>query len=92
MPNVTFKVHATEKTTHISVPVLKHTHCDMPAFRNDPNFGGYANSNMFLQMVMAGLRAMKASGMIDANNPPAGVTIDKSKFLWIVTIDVRNWK
>lgn len=92
MPNVTFKVKVNPGTSCFTVPTIKHTHCDMPAFRVDPNFGAYANSNMFLQCVNAGLRKMKVTGVLDANNLPDGVTIEHRSLLSVVTVDLKDWR
>lgn len=48
----------------------------------------YANSNMFDAVVRDELRKHNIPDVIDVNNPPDRVNIDKGRFLTTVTIDI----
>ena len=74
---------------YIDVPELTRQHCDMGAFRIHPKYGPYANSDLFPGM----LRRIRestfgTSGRLNLNAVPAGVSVDTSGFLAIVTMDV----
>ena len=76
----------------IHVPVLARRHCDMNAFRRHPKYGGLANSDLFAG-VLAKLRR-DIFGVTDyrpwfrLDQVPAGVTVDESGFLAVVSVDV----
>jgi hypothetical protein len=73
---------------YVCVPVLTRKHCDMAAFRNHPKYGAYANSDLF-NGVLARIRQNVFNGQwLKLNAIPAGVTVDTTKFLAVVSIDV----
>ena len=76
----------------VRVPVLARRHCDMNAFRRHPKYGGLANSDLF-----AGVLARIWRDVFDCRDYrpfirldqlPAGVTVDESGFLAVVSVDV----
>jgi len=72
----------------VAVPVLKHNHCDMGAFRSHPRHGGLANSNMFLSVLERIRSDTFTNNMIKMHEIPDGVTVDTSKFLAKITFEV----
>ena len=96
MAKITFKakvqqmhnVDGTVAYEYVPVPVFERKHCDMPAFRVHPKYGGLANSDLF-KNVLAGIRRQALAGKpwIRLNDVPDGVNVDTSKFLAVVTID-----
>lgn len=96
MPTIIFKAkahpgqsaHTLEWSEFVQVPKLQTKHCDMPAFRKSLRFGGYANSDLFTNMLRRELVKEGISSRIDINNPPRGVTVDTSGFLARVTIEI----
>ena len=74
---------------YIKIPVLDRKHCDMSAFRNHPRYGGLANSDLFKSLLARIRRDIFGnSQVLKLSNLPAGVTVDTSGFLAIVTIEV----
>lgn len=71
---------------YVRVPVLQRLHCDMTAFRNHPKFGGFANSDLFPN-VLSRIRA-DLGERIRLDKIPANVKIDESGFLALITIEV----
>jgi hypothetical protein len=71
----------------IQVPTLARRHCNMPAFRKHPKFGGLANSDLFPN-ILARIRrdVTQAGGYIRLDRLPPNVTVDCSGFLAVVTI------
>ena len=100
MPTVTFRaklenVFYADETlayTCVKVPAIKHSHCDMNAFRNDKNFGSYANSDLFLGMVKGALKKLGVKEYIKLGELPQGVTVNTSGFIALVTIEVTSWR
>ena len=98
MPRITFKakpytiqnVDGSDKRRAVDVPELTRKHCDMPAFRADPKFGGYANSDLFPSL----LRRIRANlaPRIYLDAPPKGVEVDATGFLAAVSFDVTDWR
>ena len=77
---------------YITVPVLTRSHCDMRAMRVHKRHGAFANSDMFPAM-LAGSRAerfptAKYTNLIRVSALDDSVTIDKSGFLVVVSIEV----
>jgi hypothetical protein len=83
-----FNVDDTEAYTYIDVPQFKRSHCDMPAFRNHPKFGAYANSDLFPGMLARIRRDVFDGKPLRLDCIPAGVTVDTSGFLACVSFDV----
>lgn len=76
---------------YIQVPELKRSHCDMNWFRRSRRFGSYANSDLFLSMLKREMGRMGVESRIRLDRPfPAGVTVDTSGFLALVTIEVPD--
>lgn len=72
----------------IYVPKLERKHCDMSAFRQHSKYGAYANSTLFPAMLARIKRDVAPHGWIKTDNVPANVQIDRTGFLWVVSIDV----
>ncbi len=72
----------------IYVPKLDRKHCDMPAFRSHRKYGGFANSTLFPSILARIAKEFAPWGHIRTDAIPDGVTIDRSKFLWSVTLEV----
>lgn len=81
-----------ETLAYRAVPIPRaftRSHCDMAAFRSHAKFGGIANSDLFPNALARVRRDM--FGVRDAirlDQIPAGVSIDTSGFLAIVSFDV----
>lgn len=98
MAKITFKAKAfdvfyaddTLAYRAVKVPAaFTRSHCDMAAFRSHAKFGGIANSDLFPNALARIRRDM--FGVRDAirlDQIPAGVSIDTSGFLAIVSFDV----
>lgn len=71
----------------VKVPALGSKHCDMPAFRKHARFGGYANSDLF-RNVLSKIRREKFGDYIRLDRIPEDVTVDTSGFLAVVSLDV----
>lgn len=94
MPTITFK--AKPETIYnmdgsiayrrLKKPDFKQKHCDMQAFRDHPQFGSYANSDLFPSLLK---RATRHIGeYIRLDQPlPAGVVMEDG-FLHTVTITI----
>lgn len=67
------------------IPTITRAHCDMPAFRIHPRFGGLANSDLFLGMINRHLKNMYPSGWIRADKLNSQTAL-QSAFLTTVTI------
>lgn len=74
---------------YVQVPTLTRHHVDMSKARQHPQFGGYANSDLFPAMLNGGA-VVKAGKLIYMDAVPAGVTVDTSKFLAVVTMEVSR--
>jgi len=74
----------------IRVPVLERRHCDMHAFRQHPKYGPYANSDLF-PGILSRIRKDRLVGQygntIRMDRLPAGVSVDTSGFLVVVSLD-----
>lgn len=97
MPTITFKAKVrtiynmdnTPAWQEIPVPTLTRSHTDMAAWRKHPKFGGWANSDMFPAILNRQAReVIGRQTTIRLDNIPAGVTVDTSGFLAVVTIEV----
>lgn len=86
-PEKIYNMDDTLAYERIKVPALTRSHCDMPAFRKHPKFGGWANSDLFLGMLNKQVRALTGNH-IRLGAAPAGVTLDSSGFLTAVTIEL----
>jgi len=76
---------------YVEVPKFKRGHCDMPAFRKHKTFGAYANSDMFESMLERACKEKLQYGsnrILHLDKMPPGVSIDKSKFLAVVSFDL----
>jgi hypothetical protein len=71
-----------------AVPVLQRKHCDMPAFRKHPKFGGLANSDLFPNVLARIRRDVFGGESIRLDRIPAGVTVDESGFLATISAEV----
>ena len=85
----TIKFKAKVQQGMIQCPTLDRKHCDMRAFLSHREYGGYANSNLFPGM----LRRIRSNlfgdgGVIHLDREYAGVSVDASGFLAVVTIEV----
>ncbi len=76
------------KEGRIKVPTLMRHHCDMNAFRDHNTLGDYANSDLFEQLLECFKRRAFPSGYIGLDNTADNASIDTSKFLAVVTIEV----
>lgn len=72
----------------IKVPSLNRQHCDMHAFRKHPEYGGYANSDLFPAMLSRIRTKIFGGDFIELHKIPDGVSVDTSKFLAVVTVEV----
>ena len=72
---------------YLPVPVFTKSHCAMTEFRTHPQYGAYANSDLFLQ-ILAKIRRDVTGDRIYLDNIPPQVIIDKSAFLHTVTFNV----
>ena len=85
-----FTVYNTDDSvayTAVKVPKITRSHCDMNAMRQHKRFGGFANSNMFEQMVNGHIKNMGLSGIIKLDQVPDFITI-KDGFFTIVSFEV----
>ena len=101
MPRVTFRAKVqpvtymgedTPRYSRIKVPQLTRAHCDMAAFRTDRNWGAYANSDLFLNMLNGAKKLIGVGEYIRLDEVPTGVTVDTSGFLAEVTFELPNWR
>lgn len=96
MATITFKAKVqtvynmddTEAFKYVAVPNFTKSHCDMDSFRKHPKFGGLANSDLFKNVLARIKRDNFKNDMVKLDNIPANVTIDTSKFLAVVTVEV----
>lgn len=74
---------------YVQLPALARKHCDMPAFRAHPKYGGLANSDLFAG-VLARIRREIAGelGQLNLAALPSNVSVDESGFLAVVKIEV----
>jgi hypothetical protein len=86
-PETIYNMDDTVAYRRVKVPELRRGHCDMPAFRRHPRYGGLANSDLFPN-VLARIRRDHLGEYIRLDNIPAGVRVDDSGFLAAVSIDV----
>ena len=87
-PQSVFNMDDTLAYQFIKVPTLARSHCDMAAFRKHPKFGGFANSDLFPNVLRRIASTVAPSGIIRLDRGlPAGVTVDASGFLATVTIE-----
>ena len=94
MATITFKAKVQTVWNHddkpawryVAVPQLTRAHCDMQAFRFHLKFGGIANSALFPNVLSRIRRDVGEEIRLD--RIPAHVTIDESRFLATVTINV----
>ena len=68
----------------IDVPKLSARHCDMAAFRANPKYSAYANSDLF-GSVLSNIRD-RLGRRVRLDSVPDGVSVDTSGFLAEVTI------
>ncbi len=73
---------------YVSVPVFKRHHCDMNAFRSHHKYGGYANSDLFPNMLRIIKENLFPSGILRLDNIPENVDIDDSGFLATITVTI----
>ena len=72
----------------VNVPKLTRSHCDMDSFRKHPRYQGIVNSDLFGSALSRIARDIAPAGFIRTDRVPAGVTLDTSGFLAVVTIEV----
>ncbi|MFT6906994.1 MAG: hypothetical protein ACJAS1_003668 [Oleiphilaceae bacterium] len=74
---------------YINVPKLKRSHCNMAEFRSHKKYGGFANSDLFENM-LARIRSSicNINGSLRLDSLPGNVVVDQSKFLVKVTVTV----
>lgn len=92
MPKITIKTKLIDcpfRGKYYRIPKIKHTHCDMPAFRTSAKFGGWANSDMFLLLIERELRAIHMTGEVLPVTFPDCVTIEKGRLLDTITIELK---
>jgi hypothetical protein len=73
---------------YIAIPQLRRHHCNMQAFRNHPTYGGYANSDLFHTMLSRIRETISPLGRLRLDSIPAYVSVDSSKFLATVIVNV----
>ncbi len=71
---------------YIKVPKITRLHCDMQSFLNDRRLSPYTNSNLFEGIVRRELSDRKIGSELRLDALPAGVMVDQSGFLAVVTI------
>jgi len=87
-PETIYNVDLTPAYQRIKVPELQRGHCDMNAFRAHPNFGPYANSDLFPGM-LARIKRERLGDFIRLDRElPAGVVVTHGPFLSTVSIEV----
>jgi len=100
MPRVTFKAKpetvynfdGTPAFTWIKVPALSAKHCDMSAFRRDPVFGGFANSDILPGILARALNVAGIGSHIKLDSIPACVTVTPGPLLSVVSIELTNFR
>jgi hypothetical protein len=80
-------VDDTIASVRIKVPTLERRHCDMNAMRKHPNYGAYANSDLFPAM-LARIKRERLGEFIKLDAIPEGVTVNQDAFLAVVTFEV----
>ncbi len=73
--------------SRVKVPKLGRQHCNMAEFRCHPKYGAWANSDMFPSVLRRRANDLGIGDYIKLDNIPAGVTVDTSGFLAVVTIE-----
>lgn len=74
--------------TCVKVPKLGRQHCNMADFRRHPKYGSYANSDLFPSMLNRRAKELGVGEYIKLDSVPAGVTVDTTGFLALVTVEV----
>lgn len=100
MPKIQFRAKVRTVYNHddsiawreVKVPALERSHCDMHAFRASREFGSYANSDLFKNILVGIARKVAPHGFIRLDKIPENVTVDDSGFLALVTIDAQSWR
>lgn len=82
---VTFRAKAQDNL--VKRPTLTRSHVDMREARQDPRFGAYANSDLFLSMLNGAAKHLPT--YFDLKNLPDGVTA-KPGFLTEITFEVQR--
>lgn len=83
-----YNMDDTEAYKRIKIPVLKKAHCDMNAFRVHPKFGGFANSDLFPNILARISRDVAKDGYIRLDKLPDNVSLDYGGYLTTVKIEV----
>lgn len=73
-----------------NIPKIKKHHCNMNEFRSHSKFGGYANSDLFLQIVNGIVKKLFPLGFLREDDLLDIVEI-REGFLSIITIDLSNF-
>lgn len=81
-----YNVDDTIAFLRVKVPALKRNHCDMAAFRTHPKFGGFANSDMFPN-ILARVRRDRLGEYVRLDAIPEGVQVDTSGYLALVSLE-----
>jgi len=74
---------------YIKIPALKKNHCDMAAFRSHKKYGGFANSDLF-QNILARIKkqVFGNNSELKLSAIPENVKVNNSSFLAVVSFEV----
>ncbi len=75
----------------VKLPKLSRSHVDMHKFRMSNQFGGYANSDLFIGLLGRAVTKAGVKEIIKLNELPPSVSVDASGFLAEVTIKVDGF-
>ena len=90
MAEIKFKAKAVEIAGRnaVKVPTIKAHHCNMAQFRTGHKLSGFANSNMFQQVLARELRQAGVTEWLYLDNLPACVSQVKKGFILEITINI----
>ena|SRR5690606_7137734 len=74
----------------VKVPRLERKHLDLLAACRHPRISYYMNSDLLSAVLQNELKRQGIGAKIDVDNPPEGVTVDTSKFLAEVRINLSQ--
>ena len=73
----------------IKLPTIKRHHCEIETFRNNPNYSGIINSELFEIAVRREVnKLLKGAKLLRTDLLPECVTIKEMKFISEVTINI----
>lgn len=82
-----------QRREYVKLPKIARHHCDMQAARCCPEWGGIANSDLFLGAVNRAVSKLaSSSGFLYLDSLPDCVSVDTSGFLAEVTISNVSWR